>query len=140
MPEMSLRMSSEPHPSVDDSPELESRGFLLSASLLREKVPSFADYPFNLPAIRDLATLPLHRAVTFIVGENGSGKSTLLEALAVAAGFNAEAARAISASKPALPTPTFTAACGSRAASAVRATVFSSARNRSSTSPLRWTV
>ena len=75
---------------MDNSPELAARGFLLNASLLREKVPSFADYPFNLPAIRDLAMLPLHRAVTFIVGENGSGKSTLLEALAVAAGFNAE--------------------------------------------------
>ena len=75
---------------MDDSPELGSRGFLLSASLLREKVPSFADYPFNLPAIRGLETRPLHRAVTFIVGENGSGKSTLLEAIAVAAGFNAE--------------------------------------------------
>jgi predicted ATPase len=28
--------------------------------------------------------------VTFLVGENGSGKSTLVEAIAVAAGFNAE--------------------------------------------------
>jgi len=28
--------------------------------------------------------------VTFLVGENGSGKSTLIEAIAVAAGFNAE--------------------------------------------------
>jgi predicted ATPase len=28
--------------------------------------------------------------VTFVVGENGSGKSTLVEAVAVAAGFNAE--------------------------------------------------
>lgn len=74
----------------DEPPDFESRGFLLSATLLREKVPSFAAYPFNLPAVRDLATLPLHRAVTFIVGENGSGKSTLLEAIAIAAGFNAE--------------------------------------------------
>ena len=28
--------------------------------------------------------------VTFFVGENGTGKSTLIEAIAVAAGFNAE--------------------------------------------------
>lgn len=28
--------------------------------------------------------------VTYFVGENGSGKSTILEAIAVAAGFNAE--------------------------------------------------
>ena len=75
---------------MDDPNDFKSRGFLLSASLLREKVPSFEAYPFNLPVIRGLETLPLHRAVTFIVGENGSGKSTLLEALAVAAGFNAE--------------------------------------------------
>jgi predicted ATPase len=69
---------------------LDSRGFILSASLLRDKVASFDAYPFNLPAVCPLETLPLHRAVTFIVGENGSGKSTLLEGLAVALGFNAE--------------------------------------------------
>ncbi|HSI08287.1 MAG TPA: AAA family ATPase [Rariglobus sp.] len=74
---------------MSESP-LDSRGFLLSASLLRDKVASFESYPFNLPAVRPLETLPLHRSVTFIVGENGSGKSTLLEGLAVALGFNAE--------------------------------------------------
>jgi predicted ATPase len=73
-----------------DPVDFESRGFLLSASLLRDKVSSFSEYPFHLPAVRDLGTLTLHRNVTFIVGENGSGKSTLLEALAIAAGFNAE--------------------------------------------------
>jgi len=46
-------------------------------------------YPFAIPAIRALDTLALE-AVTFLVGENGSGKSTLLEAIAIAAGFNAE--------------------------------------------------
>lgn len=74
---------------MSESP-LDSRGFVLSASLLRDKVASFDAYPFNLPAVRPLETLTLHRAVTFIVGENGSGKSTLLEGLAVALGFNAE--------------------------------------------------
>ncbi|WP_433281046.1 AAA family ATPase [Pseudonocardia xinjiangensis] len=34
--------------------------------------------------------LALPPGVTFLVGENGSGKSTLVEAIAVAAGFNAE--------------------------------------------------
>jgi len=72
-----------------DTP-LTGRGFLLHATLLRERVPSFDSYPFSLPIVRGLAELPLHPAVTFIVGENGSGKSTLLEALAIAAGFNAE--------------------------------------------------
>jgi predicted ATPase len=47
-------------------------------------------YPFSIPALRDLDELTLDPAVTFFVGENGSGKSTLVEAIAVAAGFNAE--------------------------------------------------
>lgn len=63
---------------------------MINATLRREAIASFDVYPYHLPAIRNLETLPLHQAVTFLVGENGSGKSTLLEALAVAAGFNAE--------------------------------------------------
>jgi predicted ATPase len=50
-------------------------------------------YPFTLPVVRhlDRATgLRLHPGVTFLVGDNGTGKSTLVEAIAVAAGFNAE--------------------------------------------------
>jgi predicted ATPase len=67
-----------------------SRAFLRSATLLRDKVPDFGRYPFSIPAIENLETLELHPKVTFFIGENGSGKSTLLEAIAVAAGFNAE--------------------------------------------------
>ena len=74
---------------MSESP-FDSRGFIISAALLRDKVTSFEHYPFNLPVVRSLETLTLHQAVTFIVGENGSGKSTLLEGLAVALGFNAE--------------------------------------------------
>lgn len=50
-------------------------------------------YPFTLPVVRHLAHaggLDLDPRVTFLVGDNGTGKSTLVEALAVAAGFNAE--------------------------------------------------
>jgi len=50
-------------------------------------------YPFTLPAVRHLAdreVLNLDPGVTFLVGDNGTGKSTLIEALALAAGFNAE--------------------------------------------------
>ena len=65
-------------------------GFVRSISLLRDRVPSFEAYPFAIPAIRALRTLDLHPKVTFFVGENGVGKSTLIEAIAVAAGFNAE--------------------------------------------------
>ncbi|MBP7331439.1 MAG: AAA family ATPase [Firmicutes bacterium] len=56
----------------------------------RDNVPSFSEYPFNLPAIRDLQSLSFHPKVTFIIGDNGSGKSTILESIAVAYGFNAE--------------------------------------------------
>jgi predicted ATPase len=64
--------------------------FIRSVALKRQRVPDFGAYPFSIPAIRELDELPLHKAVTFLVGENGSGKSTLLEAVAVAAGFNPE--------------------------------------------------
>ncbi|WP_235921157.1 AAA family ATPase [Lentzea tibetensis] len=49
-------------------------------------------YPFTLPVVRSLVgeELELDPGVTFLVGDNGAGKSTLVEALAVAAGFNAE--------------------------------------------------
>lgn len=60
---------------------------LRTVSLFGE-VPSDG-YPFDLPAVRSLP-LDLSAPITVLVGENGSGKSTLVEAIAVAAGFNAE--------------------------------------------------
>jgi predicted ATPase len=69
---------------------LDAPHFVLAFSLARERVSSFNEYPFSLPAVRNLTKLELHPQVTFLVGENGSGKSTLLEALAVAWGFNPE--------------------------------------------------
>jgi predicted ATPase len=47
------------------------------------------DYAFELPAVRALPDIEFGQ-VTVFVGDNGTGKSTLIEALAVAAGFNAE--------------------------------------------------
>jgi predicted ATPase len=67
-----------------------ARNFLREARLLREKVPSFSDYPFNIPSIAALDILVLDQPVTFLIGENGAGKSTLLEAFAVAWGLNPE--------------------------------------------------
>jgi hypothetical protein len=65
--------------------------FVSSVELLAEKVPGFERYPFNIPAIVALRDrVRLDPRATILVGENGSGKSTLIEALAVAAGFNAE--------------------------------------------------
>lgn len=64
--------------------------YLLHLRLLRERVRDFDQFPYCLPAIRNLDTLPFHPKVTFFVGENGSGKSTLLEAIAVECGLNPE--------------------------------------------------
>ena len=64
--------------------------YLAEVTLLRNKVPSFDEYPFNLPVIKKLHSLSFHRSVTFLIGENGMGKSTLIEAMAVAMGYNAE--------------------------------------------------
>jgi predicted ATPase len=67
-----------------------SRQFAIDVALKRAEVPGFDDYPFSLPAVRQLDKLAFHPSVTFFVGENGSGKSTLLEAIAISCGFNAE--------------------------------------------------
>jgi predicted ATPase len=42
-------------------------------------------FPFSVPGIRALVTLPFPTPVTFLVGESGPGKSTLLEGIAAAA-------------------------------------------------------
>ena len=50
-------------------------------------------YPFDLPVVRYLRTsgeLEFSPGMNFLTGENGSSKSTLIEAIAVAAGLNAE--------------------------------------------------
>jgi Predicted ATPase len=64
--------------------------YIRKISLLRDSIPSYGQYPFNLEAVRTLDELELHPKVTYIVGENGAGKSTLIEAVAVALGFNPE--------------------------------------------------
>ncbi|WP_083613505.1 AAA family ATPase [Paenibacillus sp. P46E] len=64
--------------------------YIRHAELLRERVPSFQAYPFDLPVIRSFSKLAFQKQVTFLVGENGTGKSTLLEGIAAAWGFNPE--------------------------------------------------
>ncbi len=68
----------------------DASNFLVRATLVREKVTSFSDYPFSIPAIGGFTTLDFDRPVTFFIGENGAGKSTLLEAIAVGMGLNPE--------------------------------------------------
>lgn len=55
---------------------------------LEPQAPS-SGYPFELSAVRGLP-LALTAPVCVLVGDNGTGKSTLIEAIAIAAGFNAE--------------------------------------------------
>lgn len=69
---------------------IDSKHYLIQASIDRDRLPNEIDYPFCLPIVKHFKDLEFHPHVTFLVGENGSGKSTLLEALAVAMGFNAE--------------------------------------------------
>ncbi len=67
-----------------------ARNYLVELTLLRDKVPSFDEYPFSIPAIGGLSRLEFDQPVTFFVGENGSGKSTLLEAIAILSALNPE--------------------------------------------------
>ncbi|MGK2852187.1 MAG: AAA family ATPase [Candidatus Limnocylindrales bacterium] len=57
--------------------------------LRRVRLPAIGvplrSWPFDLPALHDIASIEFRSPVTILVGENGSGKSTLLEALAIAA-------------------------------------------------------
>jgi predicted ATPase len=73
-----------------EQPAADKRNFLMRVNLLRDRVESFSEYPFSIPAIGGLDELDFDRPVTFLIGENGAGKSTLLEAIAVASGLNPE--------------------------------------------------
>ncbi len=64
--------------------------YLRHIELLREGVPDWNSYPFNIPAVAHLDRIDFDSRVTFFIGENGSGKSTLVEAIAIKAGFNPE--------------------------------------------------
>ena len=42
--------------------------YLLDLLLDRSRVPSFKEFPFNLPAVRHLSSFAFHPKVTFLVG------------------------------------------------------------------------
>lgn len=69
---------------------LTETAYLKEFVLHRDQVPSFSEYPFSIPAIRNLERLRFHPNVTFLVGENGTGKSTILESIAYALRLNVE--------------------------------------------------
>lgn len=67
-----------------------TKPYLLHAAFRPDAELNFDEYPFNIPAVREIGNIDFHPNVTFFVGENGSGKSTVLEGIAVALGFGAE--------------------------------------------------
>lgn len=62
--------------------------FLRSVEILRDKIETPNQYPYNVRSLQGVDEIELTGAVTFFVGENGSGKSTLLEGMAHNIGFN----------------------------------------------------
>jgi predicted ATPase len=69
---------------------MKARPYLRQISLRGSGTESEPQYPFSIPAIREMETITFHLDVTFFVGENGTGKSTLVEAIAVLCGLNPE--------------------------------------------------
>ena len=47
--------------------------FVSSVELVRERVPDFSDYPFCIPALRNLTTLEMNPRVTFFRSEDTAG-------------------------------------------------------------------
>lgn len=47
-------------------------------------------FPFDVPAVAQVASLQLDAPVTLLAGDNGTGKSTLIEAIAEAMGYGAQ--------------------------------------------------
>lgn len=64
--------------------------YLDRLSLHADRVRSWEEYPFTVPAVRSLGQemIRFHPQCTFFIGENGSGKSTVLEALAELESFH----------------------------------------------------
>ena len=64
------------------------RAVFLRSVDLDDEAPT-SGFPYALEAVRQIASIEF-APVTVLSGDNGSGKSTIIEALAIAAGFNAE--------------------------------------------------
>lgn len=62
--------------------------FLKKVTILQDKFPTEAYYPFNLEIFKNAASIDLASPVTIFTGENGTGKSTLLEAISRRCGIH----------------------------------------------------
>jgi predicted ATPase len=69
---------------------MDFKPYLQEIGLKDGSIESFANYPFNIPAIKMMPVIKFHADVTFIVGENGSGKSTFVESVAQWLGLSRE--------------------------------------------------
>jgi len=69
---------------------LTAKPYLMDITIMQDEIKDKDEYPFSVPAIRELKTLSFHPKVTYFIGENGTGKSTLMEAIARTMGFNPE--------------------------------------------------
>lgn len=74
----------------DSTVSLSVKPYVQSVSLRPEADIPLNQFPFTIPAVRNMNLLEFHPDVSFFVGENGSGKSTILEAIALMCGFGAE--------------------------------------------------
>jgi len=68
----------------------DNRLFIKRVQINWEEVPNKNEYPFNIPAIKNIKEITFKKNVTFLVGENGTGKSSILEAIAIKYGLNPE--------------------------------------------------
>lgn len=55
--------------------------YLQEINIEKNLIEDTSQFPFNIPAIREMPIIKFHIDVTFIVGENGSGKLTFIEAV-----------------------------------------------------------
>lgn len=69
---------------------IQRQNVFLSRIYRKHRIVNEDEYPYSIPAIRDLESLDFNKSVTYIVGPNGSGKSTILEAIAVLMRLNPE--------------------------------------------------
>ncbi len=66
------------------------KSYISELVFFRERVTGWEEYPYNVPCIRRLVSIPFTSPVTFLLGDNGTGKTTILESIAMLCGLNIE--------------------------------------------------